>query len=30
MGRLGHFEFEVLVGHPGGDGDIGLELTKVV
>lgn len=27
---LGHFEFEVLVGHLGGDGDMGLELTKDV
>lgn len=28
MRALGHFEFEVLIGHLGGDGDMGLELTK--
>lgn len=27
---LDHFEFEVLGGHLGGDGDMGLELTKDV
>lgn len=25
---FGTFEFEVLIGHLGGDGDMGLELTK--
>lgn len=27
---LGHFEFKVLMGHAGGNGDIGLELKKDV